>query len=150
MHYQPSYRSQEIPRLLPPSDSVPVTGRELRFSSLDDYRQVEIPERVVSGYDEAATRYSYAVNCMVCHGQSMGGDGAILGYMTRGPFPADLLLPITQDSADGELFAFISNGGRQGMAAMERGKESASPMPSFQYLLTEDERWMLVMYLRSQ
>ena len=28
MHYQPSYRSQEGPRLLPPADSVPVTGKE--------------------------------------------------------------------------------------------------------------------------
>ena len=43
MHYQPSYRSQEGPRLLPPPDSVPVTGKELRYATLEEYQELNIP-----------------------------------------------------------------------------------------------------------
>ena len=150
MHYQPSYRSQEGPRLLPPPDSVPVTGRELRLATLEEYRGVAIPDRVVGAYDPTAAQRLYMINCVVCHGETLDGNGPIRKFITRGPFPADLTLPLTRDSADGELFAFISNGGRQGLAAIERGKKSASPMPPFQFLLTEEERWMLVKYLRSR
>ena len=51
---------------------------------------------------------------------------------------------------DGEIFAFISYGGRQGFAAWERGRASASPMPAFQYLLTEQEKWDLVNFIRTK
>ena len=35
MHFQPSYRSQEIPRLLPPKNSVPITGASLDYLTMD-------------------------------------------------------------------------------------------------------------------
>ena len=156
MHYQPSYKSQEGPRLLPPPDSVPVTGREVFYSSLEEHRELTAPERFVRSYDGGRAQELFRVNCMVCHGPTMRGDAEenparqalILSFMDKGPFPADLMGDVSQDSADGELFAFISNGGRQGYAAMERGRRSSSPMPEFRYLLTEEERWTLVLYLR--
>ena len=68
----------------------------------------------------------------------------------RGPFPADLMADVTKSSTDGELFGFISGGGRQGLSARLRGRDSTSPMPEFQKLLTEQERWELVKFLRSR
>ena len=53
MHYQPSFRSQEGPRLLPPEGSVPVTGRELTYQSLGEYNSLNIPSRYVDSYNEA-------------------------------------------------------------------------------------------------
>ena len=150
MHYQPSYRSQEGPRLLPPPDSVPVSGRELRYATLEEYRGLTVPDGVAESYDRAAAAELFRVNCVVCHGVTLKGDGPIRPFMTRGPFPADLTGDITQGSTDGELFAFITRGGRQGLAATESGRESQSPMPEFLLLLTEQERWALAMYLRSQ
>ena len=41
-------------------------------------------------------------------------------------------------------------GGRQGLSARLRDRDSTSPMPEFRLLLTEDERWALVRYLRSR
>ena len=148
MHYQPSFRSQEGPRLLPPPESVPVTGKELRYATLEEYKDLEAPATLE--YDVDKARSLYGINCQVCHGAALQGEGPILKYMTRGPFPADLTDDLTQSSTSGELFAFISRGGRQGLAAIERDRESQSPMPEFQRLLTAEERWMLVMYLRSQ
>ena len=147
MHFQPSYKSQEGPRLLPPEDSVPVTGREVRYVSMDEYEQLAMPD---ASYDAAQAQRLFTVNCAVCHGESLKGDGPILEFMTRGPFPADLTAAATQDATDGALFGFISGGGRQGLAAKLRGRESSSPMPEFRLLLTEAERWGLVRYLRSR
>ena len=157
MHYQPSYRVQEGPRLQPPAGSVPVTGRELRYASLEEYVTLEAPDRVVRAYDPTVAQRLYTINCMVCHGPTFRGSketdptkqAKVLPFMTRPPLPEDLIGQTSKDSTDGELFAFISNGGRQGYALRERGRESNSPMPEFRFLLTEDERWALVMYLRS-
>ena len=150
MHYQPSYRPQEGPRLLPPADSVPITGKELRYTSLDEYKQLTVPDSAVRSYDPTSAQELYNINCSVCHGQDLLGDGPILAFMTRGPFPADLTADLTRDVTDGELFGFISGGGNQGLAARLRDRLSASPMPEFRLLLTEDERWALVQFLRQK
>ena len=153
MHYQPWHKSQEGPRLLPPLDSVPVTGREVRYTSLAAHADLQVPAAVEQIYDRDKTAEIFRINCMVCHGEAMVGDGKMADMMTKdglSPLPADLTLPLTQDSPDGDLFAFISWGGRQGSAANFRGKQSTSPMPQFRLLLTEAERWALVMYLRSR
>ena len=44
MHYQPSYKSQEGPRLLSHPESVPVTGREIVYYSLSEYQDLVMPE----------------------------------------------------------------------------------------------------------
>ena len=159
MHYSPSYRSQEGPRLLPPPDSVPITGRELRYASLEEYSKVGVPPDIVESYDSAAAQHLYTINCQVCHGPTLKGEkeespalrATILPLMPRGPFPADLtgLSARPASSTDGALFAFITEGGRQGYALKQSGRESASPMPEFRRLLTEAERWWLVMYIRA-
>ena len=150
MHYQPKFDSQDVPRLLPAPDSVPVTGREPQYESLDEYKAATAPERIAQGYDRAHAAELYSVNCQVCHGVSLAGDGLVVPYMTRGVKPANLNLEGTQNSTDGEIFAFISEGGRQGYALIEAGQPSNSPMPQFKYLLSEEERWALVKYLRGQ
>ena len=65
MHYQPSYRIQEGSRLLPPSDSVPVTGRELRYATRDEYKELRVPDRFVGEYGQSAAQHLYSINCMV-------------------------------------------------------------------------------------
>lgn len=78
----------------------------------------------------------YQANCMMCHGIDGRGDGPVAS--TLNPKPADFTAPngIPQHS-DGELFWWIS----QGIAG--------SSMPAFEALLTEEERWILVHYIRS-
>ncbi len=147
MHYSPAMRSQEGPRILPPADSVPVTGREVAYSSLEDYAALSIPEDYAAAYSASAAKELYRVNCLVCHGDGMAGDGAMSQRITRGPLPADLMADISTEALPGELFAFVSEGGRQGYATILTGRPSTSPMPAFKSLLTEQERWMLVTYV---
>jgi plastocyanin/mono/diheme cytochrome c family protein len=145
MHFQPSYRSQEIPRILPAPDSVPVTGREIRFATADEYKGLDAPSDV---FDAARGRKLFSVNCAVCHGTGGRGDGTIVGFLGSGTArPADLTSAATEGATEGELFMFITFGGRQGAATVMRGLESASIMPFFGSLLTEDERWALVRFI---
>ena len=182
MHYQPSFKGQEGPRILPPYSSndvfvnslpvvgsVPVTGSELIYTSLDDYKELAIPDRFVQSYDQDRAQDLFDRNCQVCHGTSLTGDGVILRFWPRtedgvltGATPADLtkepqvdedgniVLAATKNASDGELFGFISRGGKQGLSLWLRGRESTSVMPEFFRLLTEAERWTIVQYLRSQ
>ena len=158
MHYQPSYRIQEGPRILPPEGSVPVTGGEVFPSSLDEFQTLSVPPKFAANYDDNSAWHTYQVNCLVCHGEGLDGKGPITTLMSadgalaydRGPFPADLLADPTKNATNGELFGFISGGGRQGLAVRLRGRDSTSPMPEFSKMLSEEERWALVQFLRSR
>jgi mono/diheme cytochrome c family protein len=80
----------------------------------------------------------YEMNCMVCHGQSGKGDGPNADSLPVRP--ADLTYHVP-NHPDGTLFKVIS----LGVAGVERQN-----MPAFEQTLTEDERWHLINYLRSQ
>ena len=96
MHYQPSYRAQEGPRLDSPLDAVPITGKEVLLTSLDEYKALPNP-----GGDPKLGRALYAINCIVCHGQQLDGAGPV---MVQGPnmAPANLKADVTANRTDGE------------------------------------------------
>ena len=73
------------------------------------------------------------------------GDGSLV---YDGAVPVNLLSERVTELTDGEIFGYISWGGRPGLAAAARGKSSSAIMPQFAKLLTEEERWQLVSYLR--
>ena len=112
---------------------------------MDDYRALQ---RVSN--DAVLGQRLYQVNCQVCHGQDLDGDGLIVAFVDSGPLPANLSAEVTKSATDGEIYGFISCGGRQGCAMRLIGKDSQSPMPEFRRLLTEEERWAVVAYLRGQ
>ncbi|MEI7982184.1 MAG: cytochrome c [Bacteroidota bacterium] len=72
----------------------------------------------------------YLKNCQSCHGLPGKNNGAKIT-----PPPGDLSLEKVQKQPDGELFYRITNG--------------KSPMPEFRNILTEDERWRVISFLRS-
>jgi Cytochrome C oxidase, cbb3-type, subunit III len=81
-----------------------------------------------------AARQIYADECLQCHGERGQGDGP--EARTHYPFPADLTDPkLLANVTDGEIFYQISEGRR--------------PMPSFKNRLTQDQRWQLVLLVRS-
>lgn len=81
-----------------------------------------------------AAREIYAEECLQCHGQRGQGDGP--EARTHYPLPADLTDAKRMASVpDGEIFYQISEGRR--------------PMPSFKNRLTPDQRWQLVLLVRS-
>ena len=154
MHFQPSYRSQETPRLLPPKNSVPVTGANLNYLTMDitENSQITIPNDI---YDLEKAEHIYNINCLVCHGSTFKGgeepdsnyQAKILAfYGDKSPLPPNLTV---EKYTDAELFAYISAGGRQGYSSRKRGKWPQAIMPEFGRLLTDDDRWQLVQLIQS-
>jgi len=82
----------------------------------------------------AAARAIYLDKCVQCHGETGKGDGpdAAMYY----PAPAILTdAKRLKSVTDGELFYQISEGRK--------------PMPAFKKRLTEEQRWQLVLLVRS-
>lgn len=78
----------------------------------------------------------YSQNCAPCHGVQGKGDGP--AGMALNPRPGDLTVHAAPGiHTDGQLFEWISGG------------FPGSAMPAFEELLTEEERWHLVNYIRS-
>jgi Cytochrome C oxidase, cbb3-type, subunit III len=81
-----------------------------------------------------AARDIYFDECVQCHGERGQGDGP--QARSHYPLPADLTDPkLLKNVTDGEIFYQISQGRR--------------PMPSFKNRLTPDQRWQLVLLVRS-
>ncbi len=77
----------------------------------------------------------YAQNCVVCHGANGKGDGPAAASLPKKP--ANLHARHVQANTDGALFWIISHG------------KPNSPMPPWDNVLTEEERWHVVNFLRT-
>lgn len=168
MHFQPSYRVQEGPRILPPPDSVPITGREIEYKSVEEYQALEIPSGISSDAEALGrARITYDRNCQVCHGSNLrgeDGDARILPYLANatGARPRNLvdvklnsegeqIIGAASDgTTDGEIYAWIAYGGQAGFASALRDRPTTSWMPQFIDLLSEEERWELVALIRAE
>lgn len=75
----------------------------------------------------------YAKECLSCHGSTGKGDGPAVKGLEK--TPGDLSNPKLWEQSDGALFFKITEGRK--------------PMPSMEKTFTEEERWLVVNYLRT-
>ena len=138
---QPSAKPQRAPTP-PPPNAVPTTGRENLpapktekelFKAKDDAAVIRNP---VPATPESVARgaYLYEINCVVCHGKEGRGDGPVGRKFD--PSPVDLNKDYTQSQADGQLFFTLT-----------RGRVA---MPFYRDALSQQERWDVINYLRSE
>ena len=74
----------------------------------------------------------YTTYCTVCHGNTGKGDGP--AGLALNPTPADHSSKKVQSQTDGAIYWKI--------------KEGRSPMASYRQILTVEQRWQLVNYIR--
>ena len=138
---QPSAKPQES-QSPPPPNSVPTTGRENLpapktekelFKAKDDAAAIRNP---VPATPESVARgaYLYQINCVVCHGKEGRGDGPVGRKFD--PSPVDLNKDYTQSQADGQIYFTLT-----------RGRVA---MPFYRDALSQQERWDVINYLRSE
>ena len=126
MHYQPSHKAHEPPRLSPPASAVPWYG--------------STPPQPTSFAGSGA--YLFATNCAMCHGATGQGDGQVLGRMIVDygyqATDAALLNPnLTSEAArslDRDALRGVLTGG-------------VNIMPSFSKLLTEEQIELVLDYV---
>ncbi|MBI2918699.1 MAG: cytochrome c [Chloroflexi bacterium] len=136
MHYTQSYRSQEPPRLKPAPLSVPITGRAVEPATFLEAQETANPVPLTAGTMERA-RALYAVNCAMCHGAQGRGNSYIatlFGQAGTTP-PVDFASDRVKARNPGQVYWFLTVG--------------LGNMPPFGKLLTSEERWLLVHYVRS-
>lgn len=75
----------------------------------------------------------YQQQCVVCHGDSGKGDG--VAGLALNPKPASFKSEEVQNETDGAIFWKITTG--------------RPPMAAYKDLLTEEQRWQLVNYIRT-
>ena len=80
----------------------------------------------------ASGKTFYKQMCAICHGDKGKGDG--LAGMTLNPRPANFKKTEIQSQTDGALYWKITEG--------------KAPMAAYKDVLTEEQRWQLVNYIR--
>lgn len=83
----------------------------------------------------AAGAELFATNCAICHGENGEGDGPAAASLD--PKPADLHADHVQSLTDGGFFYIISHG------------KPDTPMPAWENVLAENERWHVINFLRT-
>lgn len=135
MHYQPSYRSQEPPRLSPSAQSVPVTGKEVLY---DFAAAGKLPDPMTPTPENLShAAQLFRTECSFCHGPAGRGDGPMVEYFRQQGVtpPLDLASLRVRARQPGELYWLISNG--------------IGSMPAFGRMLTPEQRWLLVLWVTS-
>ena len=127
MHYQPSYKAQEPPRLSPPASAAPWYG-------------ARAPEATSFG---GSGKHIFETNCAMCHGTEGRGDGPVLGRMIVDygyqATDAALLNPDLTSEAARSL-------DREGLRGVVTG--GVNVMPSFAKLLTEEQIELALDYVQ--
>jgi mono/diheme cytochrome c family protein len=81
----------------------------------------------------AAGKLVYVGQCLSCHGAFGKGDGPAAKDLPKKA--GDLSSPKLEEQTDGALFWKITEG--------------RTPMPTYEKLLKEEDRWMVVNYIRT-
>ena len=131
------YRGPEIqpyakaPRVTP-ADTIPVHGGEppmsLEQATIKMHNPLEpTPENIAKGKDQFTTY------CAPCHGESGQGNGPVAHLLAKPP--KNLISGTSKDLPDGYIYGAIRDG--------------VLSMPSYAEEMPADQRWQVVMYIRS-
>lgn len=122
MQEQPSFQSQEGPRRHSPEGSIPQTSRSVLLAP---------PPRTPESIQKGAALFD--INCAHCHGKAGLGDGPVGKFLVLPPF--NLRAEQTQQRSPNEIFDILTNG--------------RVVMPSFKGVLSAEERWAIVYFVKS-
>ena len=147
MHYQQSFKSQEPPRLYPPEGSTPFTDESLELRPREPTPAEALAMTSPFPYPSQTETLEHGKqifirNCSMCHGLEGRSDTFISVTFTSLDVtpPADfaiapsITLTASDGTGDGLAFGVITNG--------------LGNMPAFRNLLTYEERWTVIHYLR--
>jgi mono/diheme cytochrome c family protein len=88
----------------------------------------------------AQGRTLYATHCIACHGTDGRGQGPLAA--AQPVWPPNLSGPLLWRRADGDLLWHVMNG--------TRDRRGASTMPGFGKLLSDDDAWALIDFMKAQ
>ena len=135
MHYSPAQRRGEPTRLSPGAQAVPISGARPAYT-FEQAATLQNPVPQTAQTQQQATDL-YRVNCAMCHGSDGHGHSLVADLFRSADAvpPVDLATERVRERTDGQLYWIIANG--------------LGNMPAFGNLLTEQELWTIVRFVRS-
>lgn len=136
MHYQQSYRAQEPPFETPPEGQTSTRGSEVVVTDFLEALSLKNPI-AFDGTSIDRGRALFDVNCSMCHGLDGQAQTEVADRFEAvgAKRPASLVSENVKGQPDGALYWTITQG--------------VGNMPAWQRLLTEEQRWVLINYIRS-
>lgn len=126
MHYQPSYKVHEPPRLSPPASAVPWYG--------------STPPQPTSF--AGSGKHIFETNCAMCHGVTGEGDGQVLGRMIVDYGYQTTDAALLNPNLTSEAAKSVDRDGLRNAVA-----NGVNLMPPFAKLLTEDQIELVLDYV---
>ena len=126
MHYQPSYKAHEPPRLSPPASAVPWYG--------------STPPQPTSF--AGSGKHIFETNCAMCHGVTGEGDGQVLGRMIVDYGYQATDAPLLNPNLKSEAARGLDRDALRGVLT-----GGVNIMPSFSKLLTENQIELVLDYV---
>jgi len=119
-------------------------GEELSYHLTNDSAGMRAAEQLRNPFDSGTVTKAalteaerlYLVNCGICHGPKLDGNGPIVAGGAYPGQPADFTSSTIKALSDGHYFHVITFGIRS--------------MGSYASQLTPDQRWWVIKYIRSQ
>jgi len=121
----------EAPRVTP-ADTIPVHGGEppmnLEQATIKMHNSLQpTPENLAKG------KQQFGTYCAPCHGESGEGNGPVAHLLAKPP--KNLVMGTSKDLPDGYIYGAIRDG--------------ILSMPSYAEEMPAEQRWQVVMYIRS-
>lgn len=134
MHYSQAYKSQEPPRLESAKSSVV-------FQKSSDETLIISKNKLI--YDEQSAKDLYRINCSMCHGINLDGNGSVAKYITskNGIDPYEKSPPNLIESSKSDTYPNMKS---MVLFIQDAGK---GPMPKYSKLLNEFEIYEIVSYI---
>lgn len=134
---KPAAKTEQTPAPTKATAAMPASAK-ITFSDLPVPPKPEVTPQLI-----AKGKIVYAQNCTACHGVNGDGQGAAAAFLM--PPPRDFVkanyrlrsTPNTRLPTDVDLFRSVSLG------------MVSTPMPAWKFLLSDDDRWAVVEYVKT-
>ena len=132
MYRGPEVQPYAVAPRVTPADTIPVHGGEppmsLEQATIKMHNPLEpTPENLAKGKEQFTTY------CAPCHGESGQGNGPVAHILAKPP--KNLVSGTSKDLPDGYIYGAIRDG--------------ILSMPSYAEEMPADQRWQVIMYIRS-
>jgi mono/diheme cytochrome c family protein len=135
--YGAQYNHQPVAGTVARGDMLPYTLKN-DTTGYTQSRSVKNPLPALDAKNMQEAARLYLVNCAICHGSKLDGNGPLYNG-GNGPFsaaPRNLMEQIMKDLPDGQMFHSITYGKGQ--------------MGSYASQINTEQRWMIIHYIRSK
>jgi len=109
-----------------------IFGQSSKWVAPDEANSIKNPIVVTDKVIKSGKKL-FVQMCAICHGNSGKGDG--MAGMSLTPRPSNFTKEMTQSQTDGAIYWKMTQG--------------RSPMASYKDILSEEQRWQLVSYIRT-